>query len=81
MEFIIIVLLTFLGVFTAIQFRKFSKEKHERKLLEEIEKDFIEDFSLSKNNSSNDQNTDFSGLIEWIEEAQLEDQIKYKTIN
>ena len=64
--------------------RKFKDRENEKllaeieKLLAEIEKDFVEEYNINKNNPFEDSST-MEGLIEWIEDQQLEDEIKKKS--
>ena len=53
-------------------------EKSEKKLLSEIENDILEEFSLNRSNLSGSENINFDGLVEWIEDEQLEEEIKKK---
>ena len=63
---------------TTISLRKSFSEKSEKKLLYEIENDILEEFSLNRSNLSGSENINFDGLVEWIEDEQLEEEIKKK---
>lgn len=55
--------------------KKKFRERENKKLLEEIEKDFQEEFDIKQKVSSDDSSR-FKDLIEWIEDEQLKDEIK-----
>ena len=76
MVFVLLASLTLIAVFIAVRFKKLINERNEIQLLEEIEKDFIEDFSLESADITNIKSDDLKELIEWMEDVQLEDKIK-----
>ena len=78
-EFIFLGLVACTAGVVAVRFRKFIREKNEKQLLDEIENDFLEDFSLEKSKLPNSKDEDLKGLIEWVEDAQLEDDIRSKS--
>ena len=78
MVYVLLASLTLIAVFIAVRFKKLINERNEIQLLEEIEKDFIEDFSLESADITNIKSDDLKELIEWMEDVQLEDKIKFK---
>ena len=62
----------------SITFKRKFKDRENEKLLAEIEKDFVEEYNINKNNPFEDS-SNMEGLIEWIEDQQLEDEIKKKS--
>lgn len=76
MVYVLLASLTLIAVFIAVRFKKLINERNEIQLLEEIEKDFIEDFSLESADMTNIKSDDLKELIEWMEDVQLEDKIK-----
>ena len=76
MVYVLLASLTLIAVFLAVRFKKLINERNEIQLLEEIEKDFIEDFSLKSADITNIKSDDLKELIEWMEDVQLEDKIK-----
>jgi len=76
MVYVLLASLTLIAVFIAVRFKKLINERNEIQLLEEIEKDFIEDFSLESSDITNIKTGDLKELIEWMEDVQLEDKIK-----
>ena len=76
MVYVLLASLTLIAVFIAVRFKKLINERNEIQLLEEIEKDFIEDFSLKSADITNMRSDDLKELIEWMEDVQLEDKIK-----
>ena len=76
MVYVLLASLTLIVVFIAVRFKKLINERNEIQLLEEIEKDFIEDFSLESADITNIKTDDLKELIEWMEDVQLEDKIK-----
>ena len=76
MVYVLLASLTLIAVFIAVRFKKLINERNEIQLLEEIEKDFIEDFSLKSADMTNIKSDDLKELIEWMEDVQLEDKIK-----
>ena len=79
MEILFILVLIIISFVITTKFRKFSKEKYESKLLDEIENDFIEDFSWDDSNLNDNESSNLKGLVEWVEDIQLEDKINKKT--
>ena len=79
MEILFILVLIIISFVITNKFRKFSKEKNESKLLDEIENDFIEDFSWDDSNLNDNESSNLKGLVEWVEDIQLEDKINKKT--
>ena len=73
MEILFILVLIIISFVITAKVRKFSKEKYESKLLDEIENDFIEDFSWDDSNLNDNESSDLKGLVEWVEDIQLED--------
>lgn len=78
MDFLFLCILILVVLFTTISLRRLFSEKSEKKLLSEIEKDILEEFSLNKKNLSGSENINFDGLVQWIEDEQLEEEIKKK---
>ena len=76
MVYVLLTSLTLIAVFIAVRFKKLINERNEIQLLEEIEKDFIEDFSLESADITNIKSDDLKELIEWMEDVQLEDKIE-----
>lgn len=76
MVYVLLASLTLIAVLIAVRFKKLINERNEIQLLEEIEKDFIEDFSLESADITNIKSDDLKELIEWMEDVQLEDKIK-----
>ena len=76
MVYVLLASLTLIAVFIAVRFKKLINERNEIQLLEEIEKDFIEDFSLESADITNIKSDDLKELIEWMEDVQLEDKIE-----
>ena len=79
MEILFILVLIIISLVITTKVRKFSKEKYESKLLDEIENDFIEDFSWDDSNLNDNESSNLKGLVEWVEDIQLEDKINKKT--
>ena len=79
MEILFILVLIIISFVITTKFRKFSKEKYESKLLDEIENDFLEDFSWDDSNLNDNESSNLKGLVEWVEDIQLEDKINKKT--
>ena len=79
MEILFILVLIIISFVITAKVRKFSKEKYESKLLDEIENDFIEDFSWDDSNFNDNESSNLKGLVEWVEDIQLEDKINKKT--
>ena len=79
MEILFILVLIIISFVITTKVRKFSKEKYESKLLDEIENDFIEDFSWDDTNLNDNESSNLKGLVEWVEDIQLEDKINKKT--
>ncbi len=78
MDFLFLCILILVVLSTTISLRRLFSEKSEKKLLSEIEKDILEEFSLKKTNLSGSENINFDGLVQWIEDEQLEEEIKKK---
>tara|TARA_B100000282_G_scaffold238772_1_gene181388 strand:+ start:323 stop:562 length:240 start_codon:yes stop_codon:yes gene_type:complete len=78
MDFLFLCILILVVLFTTISLRRLFSEQSEKKLLSEIEKDILEEFSLNKTNLSGSENINFDGLVQWIEDEQLEEEIKKK---
>ena len=78
MELAFLSILFFATIALSVTFKKKFKDKENEKLLAEIEKDFVEEYNINKNNPFEDSST-MEGLIEWIEDQQLEDEIKKKS--
>ena len=78
MDFAFVTALIIVVVFVAVRFNRLTRKRNEKHLLDEIEKDFIDDFSLNKNELSTSREEDLKELIEWVEDVQLEDEIKSK---
>ncbi len=78
MDFLFLCILILVVLSTTISLRRLFSEKSEKKLLSEIEKDILEEFSLNKTNLSGSENINFDGLVQWIEDEQLEEEIKKK---
>jgi len=78
MDFLFLCILILVVLVTTISLRKSFSEKSEKKLLSEIENDILEEFSLNRRNLSGSENINFDGLVEWIEDEQLEEEIKKK---
>ena len=79
MEILFILVLIIISFVITAKVRKFTKEKYESKLLDEIENDFIEDFSWDDLNLNDNESSNLKGLVEWVEDIQLEDKINKKT--
>jgi hypothetical protein len=62
----------------SVTFKRKFKDKENEKLLAEIEKDFVEEYNINKSNSFED-GSNMEGLIEWLEDQQLEDEINKKS--
>ena len=78
MELAFLSILFFLTIAVSITFKRKFKDRENEKLLAEIEKDFVEEYNINKNNPFEDS-SNMEGLIEWIEDQQLEDEIKKKS--
>ena len=78
MELAFLSILFFVTIAVSITFKRKFKDRENEKLLAEIEKDFVEEYNINKNNPFEDSST-MEGLIEWIEDQQLEDEIKKKS--
>ena len=79
MELAFLSILFFATIALSVTFKKKFKDKENEKLLAEIEKDFVEEYNINKNNSFEDS-SNMEGLIEWIEDQQLEDEINKKSL-
>ena len=75
MELAFLSILFFATIAVSVTFKRKFKNRENEKLLAEIEEDFVEEYNINKNNPSEDS-TNLEGLIEWIEDQQLEDEIK-----
>ena len=78
MELAFLSILFFATIAVSVTFKRKFKDRENEKLLAEIEKDFVEEYNINKNNPFEDSST-MEGLIEWIEDQQLEDEIKKKS--
>ena len=79
MEILFILVLIIISFVITAKVRKFSKEKYESKLLDEIENDVIEDLSWDDSNLNDNESSNLKGLVKWVEDIQLEDKINKKT--
>ena len=78
MELAFLSILFLATIAVSITFKRKFKDKENEKLLAEIEKDFVEEYNINKSNSFEDS-SNMEGLIEWIEDQQLEDEINKKS--
>lgn len=78
MELAFLSILFFVTIAVSVTFKRKFKDRENEKLLAEIEKDFVEEYNINKNNPFEDS-SNMEGLIEWIEDQQLEDEIKKKS--
>ena len=78
MELVFLSILFLATIAVSVTFKRKFKDRENEKLLAEIEKDFVEEYNINKNNPFEDS-TNMEGLIEWIEDQQLEDEIKKKS--
>ena len=78
MELAFLSILFFATIALSVTFKKKFKDKENEKLLAEIEKDFVEEYNINKSNSFEDS-SNMEGLIEWLEDQQLEDEINKKS--
>ena len=78
MELAFLCILFFATIAVSVTFKRKFKNRENEKLLAEIEEDFVEEYNINKNNLSEDS-SNLEGLIEWIEDQQLEDEIKKKS--
>ncbi|MGB0354662.1 MAG: hypothetical protein ACPGII_01265 [Opitutales bacterium] len=78
MELAFLSILFLATIAVSVTFKRKFKDRENEKLLAEIEKDFVEEYNINKNNPFEDSST-MEGLIEWIEDQQLEDEIKKKS--
>jgi len=78
MEIAFLSILFLATIAVSVTFKRKFKDRENEKLLAEIEKDFVEEYNINKNNPFEDSST-MEGLIEWIEDQQLEDEIKKKS--
>jgi hypothetical protein len=78
MELAFLSILFFATIAVSVTFKRKFKEKENEKLLAEIEKDFVEEYNINKSNSFED-GSNMEGLIEWLEDQQLEDEINKKS--
>jgi len=78
MEIAFLSILFLATIAVSVTFKRKFKDRENEKLLAEIEKDFVEEYNINKNNPFEDS-SNMEGLIEWIEDQQLEDEIKKKS--
>jgi len=78
MELAFLSILFLATIAVSVTFKRKFKDRENEKLLAEIEKDFVEEYNINKNNPFEDS-SNMEGLIEWIEDQQLEDEIKKKS--
>ena len=78
MELVFLSILFLATIAVSVTFKRKFKDRENEKLLAEIEKDFVEEYNINKNNSFEDS-SNMEGLIEWIEDQQLEDEINKKS--
>ena len=78
MELAFLSILFLATIAVSVTFKRKFKDRENEKLLAEIEEDFVEEYNINKNNPFEDSST-MEGLIEWIEDQQLEDEIKKKS--
>ena len=78
MELAFLSILFFATIAVIITFKRKFKNRQNEKLLAEIEKDFVEEYNINQNKPFEDS-SNMEGLIEWIEDQQLEDEIKKKS--
>jgi hypothetical protein len=78
MELAFLSILFFATIAVSVTFKRKLKDKENEKLLAEIEKDFVEEYNINKSNSFEDS-SNMEGLIEWLEDQQLEDEINKKS--
>lgn len=78
MELAFLSILFFATIAVSVSFKRKFKDKENEKLLAEIEKDFVEEYNINKSNSFEDS-SNMEGLIEWLEDQQLEDEINKKS--
>ena len=78
MELAFLCILFFATIAVSVTFKRKFKDKENEKLLAEIEKDFVEEYNINKSNSFEDS-SNMEGLIEWLEDQQLEDEINKKS--
>jgi len=78
MELAFLSILFLATIAVSVTFKRKFKDRENEKLLAEIEKDFVEEYNINKSNSFEDS-SNMEGLIEWLEDQQLEDEIKKKS--
>ena len=78
MELAFLSILFLATIAVSVTFKRKFKDRENEKLLAEIEKDFVEEYNINKNNPFEDS-SNMEGLIEWMEDQQLEDEIKKKS--
>ena len=78
MELAFLSILFLATIAVSVTFKRKFKDRENEKLLAEIKKDFVEEYNINKNNPFEDS-SNMEGLIEWIEDQQLEDEIKKKS--
>jgi len=78
MELAFLSILFLATIAVSVTFKRKFKDRENEKLLAEIEKDFVEEYNINKSNSFEDS-SNMEGLIEWLEDQQLEDEINKKS--
>ena len=78
MELAFLSILFLATIAVSVTFKRKFKDRENEKLLAEIEKDFVEEYNINKNNPFEDS-SNMEGLIEWMEDQQLEDEINKKS--
>ena len=78
MELAFLSILFFATIAVSITFKRKFKNRQNEKLLAEIEKDFVEEYNINQNKPFEDS-SNMEGLIQWMEDQQLEDEIKKKS--
>ena len=78
MELVFLSILFLATIAVSVTFKRKFKDRENEKLLAEIEKDFGEEYNINKTNPFEDSSP-MEGLIEWIEDQQLEEEIKKKS--
>ena len=78
MELAFLSILFLATIAVSVTFKRKFKDRENEKLLAEIEKDFVEEYNINNSNSFEDS-SNMEGLIEWLEDQQLEDEINKKS--
>jgi hypothetical protein len=65
-------------IFFALRFGKKVRVRDKEKLMIEIENDIIDEFNLDPSKVGDIKTEDLNGVVEWIEDIQLEDKINNK---